>query len=560
MPLLLVILFIVVPIAELALLIQVGQLIGVWWTIPLLIADALLGSWLLRTQSRAAWRRFNDGARRGADPAPRGRRRRAGDLRRRAAADAGLHHRHLRPAVPVPAHARAAARAARPPRRAASSSARCRARRARRTAACATPTTSRATPWTSTPTSWTRRGEPPSSRRRARCASRATRTRSRSRGPTPETGLYGLARVATGVGPDGATSASALAVAFAGREPLGAIAEAGDAGRRAELTATTEAPLERWTLRAQRRARLRARPSRRSPRPRSTAAAARPRQGRRDGGLRAALPRARHGRRDRRSRRAARPARALVGQPGLGQDRAHARASARGSTTGPAFARADRAPDQGDNHADEAYWGAMLDGERALTVEEPRLSHHDRRGRPPDPRGPRAVGRQGRRLPAARRRRGPGRLDARARRAAARRRVLRLAHRGPRRDRPLRHPAARVIKAVITDFGGVITLPLIEAFTRAHAELGIPVEAPRQGDAARRRAPPRAAAVDARARPDHRARVHRRARGRPQRGDGQARRARRLRPPPDGRAGAERAAAGLLPARCATSAASGSRS
>ncbi len=60
MPLLLVLLFIVVPIAELALLIQVGQLIGVWWTIALLIADALLGSWLLRTQSRAAWRRFND--------------------------------------------------------------------------------------------------------------------------------------------------------------------------------------------------------------------------------------------------------------------------------------------------------------------------------------------------------------------------------------------------------------------------------------------------------------------------------------------------------------------
>ena len=60
MPLLLVILFIVVPIAELALLIQVGQLIGVWWTVALLVADALLGSWLLRTQSRAAWRRFND--------------------------------------------------------------------------------------------------------------------------------------------------------------------------------------------------------------------------------------------------------------------------------------------------------------------------------------------------------------------------------------------------------------------------------------------------------------------------------------------------------------------
>ena len=58
MPLLLVILFIVVPIAELAVLIQVGQLIGVWWTIALLIVDAVLGSWLLRSQGRLAWRRF----------------------------------------------------------------------------------------------------------------------------------------------------------------------------------------------------------------------------------------------------------------------------------------------------------------------------------------------------------------------------------------------------------------------------------------------------------------------------------------------------------------------
>ena len=60
MPLLLVLLFIIVPIAELAVLIQVGQLIGVWWTVAILIADALLGSYLLRTQSRAAWQRFND--------------------------------------------------------------------------------------------------------------------------------------------------------------------------------------------------------------------------------------------------------------------------------------------------------------------------------------------------------------------------------------------------------------------------------------------------------------------------------------------------------------------
>jgi UPF0716 protein FxsA len=56
----LVLLFIVVPIAELAVLIQVGQEIGVWWTIAILIADAILGSILMRAQGRAAWRRFNE--------------------------------------------------------------------------------------------------------------------------------------------------------------------------------------------------------------------------------------------------------------------------------------------------------------------------------------------------------------------------------------------------------------------------------------------------------------------------------------------------------------------
>jgi UPF0716 protein FxsA len=69
MPLLLVVLFIIVPIAELAILIQVGQLIGVWWTIALLIADAVLGSMLARSQGRAVWRRFNVALQAGRPPA-----------------------------------------------------------------------------------------------------------------------------------------------------------------------------------------------------------------------------------------------------------------------------------------------------------------------------------------------------------------------------------------------------------------------------------------------------------------------------------------------------------
>lgn len=55
----LVALFIVVPIVELYVIIQIGSLIGVWPTIALLFADALLGSLLLRHQGRGAWRRFN---------------------------------------------------------------------------------------------------------------------------------------------------------------------------------------------------------------------------------------------------------------------------------------------------------------------------------------------------------------------------------------------------------------------------------------------------------------------------------------------------------------------
>src|SRR3954466_1644253 len=55
----LVALFIVVPIVELYVIIQIGSLIGVWPTIALLLADAGPGSLLLRHQGRGAWRRFN---------------------------------------------------------------------------------------------------------------------------------------------------------------------------------------------------------------------------------------------------------------------------------------------------------------------------------------------------------------------------------------------------------------------------------------------------------------------------------------------------------------------
>src|SRR5690349_9876175 len=69
MPLLLVALFILVPIAELAVIIQVGQAIGVWWTIALLDVDSVIGSLLMRSQGRLAWRRFNESVGAGRIPA-----------------------------------------------------------------------------------------------------------------------------------------------------------------------------------------------------------------------------------------------------------------------------------------------------------------------------------------------------------------------------------------------------------------------------------------------------------------------------------------------------------
>ncbi len=55
----LIVLFIVVPLAELYVILQVGEAIGAAWTILLLAADSLIGALLLRSQGRTVWRRFN---------------------------------------------------------------------------------------------------------------------------------------------------------------------------------------------------------------------------------------------------------------------------------------------------------------------------------------------------------------------------------------------------------------------------------------------------------------------------------------------------------------------
>ncbi|MSX02028.1 MAG: FxsA family protein, partial [Actinobacteria bacterium] len=66
---LLVLLLIIVPIVELAIIIQVGSMIGVWWTIGLLIADSLFGAWLLMREGSRSWLRFKSAIGNGKVPA-----------------------------------------------------------------------------------------------------------------------------------------------------------------------------------------------------------------------------------------------------------------------------------------------------------------------------------------------------------------------------------------------------------------------------------------------------------------------------------------------------------
>ena len=52
--------FVVLPVLEIYLLIQVGQVIGAWWTVLLLIADGFLGAWLMKREGSKAWRALRE--------------------------------------------------------------------------------------------------------------------------------------------------------------------------------------------------------------------------------------------------------------------------------------------------------------------------------------------------------------------------------------------------------------------------------------------------------------------------------------------------------------------
>lgn len=59
MPLLLLFLFLLLPIAEIYVIVKVGQAIGILPTLALLLLDGFVGAALARSQGRAAWERFN---------------------------------------------------------------------------------------------------------------------------------------------------------------------------------------------------------------------------------------------------------------------------------------------------------------------------------------------------------------------------------------------------------------------------------------------------------------------------------------------------------------------
>jgi UPF0716 protein FxsA len=64
----LILIFVVVPLAELYVILTVSDSIGLAPTLAILVADSLLGSWLLKSQGRAVWQRFNETLRAGRVP------------------------------------------------------------------------------------------------------------------------------------------------------------------------------------------------------------------------------------------------------------------------------------------------------------------------------------------------------------------------------------------------------------------------------------------------------------------------------------------------------------
>ncbi len=63
------VLFVVMPLVELYVIIQVGRVIGPWWTIGLLLLDSVIGAWLVRREGSTAWRALRSALSSGRMPA-----------------------------------------------------------------------------------------------------------------------------------------------------------------------------------------------------------------------------------------------------------------------------------------------------------------------------------------------------------------------------------------------------------------------------------------------------------------------------------------------------------
>lgn len=60
--------FLLVPILEIFVIIQVGQVIGAWPTVVLLIVESALGAWLVKREGRRAWTALQTAMRTGRMP------------------------------------------------------------------------------------------------------------------------------------------------------------------------------------------------------------------------------------------------------------------------------------------------------------------------------------------------------------------------------------------------------------------------------------------------------------------------------------------------------------
>jgi len=67
-PLVLFLVFLVVPLLELAVIIQVGQQIGAAWTIVALVVVSVVGTWLVRREGVRAWSKFRSALQEGRPP------------------------------------------------------------------------------------------------------------------------------------------------------------------------------------------------------------------------------------------------------------------------------------------------------------------------------------------------------------------------------------------------------------------------------------------------------------------------------------------------------------